>query len=125
VPPPELRKRTPHTRIFAPIQRDQQRDDFAALMDRLHAAIVERQVLRLDYRDEAGAPITREIEPMCLSFWGAWTLGAWCRLREDFRNVRPDRIDASATCGQHFAETAARRRDASLQTVGAGKPELR
>ncbi|MEO9078613.1 MAG: YafY family protein [Rhodanobacter sp.] len=124
--PPELRERASRTRIFAPVWRDQHRDDFAALMDRLHAAIGERQVLRLDYRNEAGEPSTREIEPLCLSFWGGkWTLGAWCRLRQDFRNFRPDRIDASAASGEHFSDIAARSLDAYLQAVGASKLELR
>lgn len=123
--PPELRERAARTRIFAPVWRDQHRDDFAALLDRLHAAVVERQVLQLEYRDEAGQPSAREIEPLCLSFWGGkWTLGAWCRLRQDFRNFRPDRIDASASSGEHFEETAARSLDGYLQSVGAGKLEL-
>ena len=37
---------------------------------------------------------TRTVRPLGLYFWGStWTLGAWCELREDFRNFRVDRID--------------------------------
>jgi predicted DNA-binding transcriptional regulator YafY len=120
-----LRERSTRTRIFAPVWRDQHRDDFAALIDRLHAAIVGNQVLRMDYRDEGGAVSTREIEPLCLSFWGGkWTLGAWCRLRADFRNFRPDRIDASVPSGEVFPETAEHNLASYLRAVGVDRLDL-
>ena len=123
--PPDLRERAGTTRIFAPVWRDQHREDFAVLIDQLHAAIVGNQVLRLDYRDEAGQTSTREIEPLCLSFWGGkWTLGAWCRLRGDFRNFRPDRIDAGVPTGEMFAEIGERGLAAYLRAVGVDKLDL-
>lgn len=123
--PPELRERAARTRIFAPVWRDQYREDFAALIDRLHAAIVANQVLRLEYRDEGGNASTREVEPLCLSFWGGkWTLGAWCRLRQDFRNFRPDRIDTCTSCDEVFVETDERNLAAYLRAVGVGKLDL-
>ncbi|MEO8778396.1 MAG: YafY family protein [Rhodanobacter sp.] len=124
--PPQLRERAGTTRIFAPVWRDQHREDFAALIDQLHAAILASQVLRLDYRDEAGEPSTREIEPLCLSFWGGkWTLGAWCRLRRDFRNFRPDRIAAGIPTGEVFADAAERGLAAYLRSVGVDHADLR
>ncbi|MHB1058517.1 MAG: helix-turn-helix transcriptional regulator [Rhodanobacter sp.] len=123
--PPELRERATRTRIFAPVWRDQHREDFAALIDRLHAAILGSQVLQLEYRDEGGKASTREVEPLCLSFWGGkWTLGAWCRLRRDFRNFRPDRIDSCATSDEVFIETDERNLAAYLGAVGVGKLDL-
>lgn len=123
--PPDLRERAGTTRIFAPVWRDQHRDNFAALIDQLHAAIVGNQVLRLDYRDEAGEPSTREVEPLCLSFWGGtWTLGAWCRLRGDFRNFRPDRIHVGVATGEQFAEAPNRDLAAYLRAVGVDKADL-
>ncbi|HEY8683619.1 MAG TPA: YafY family protein [Rhodanobacter sp.] len=123
--PPELRERASRTRIFAPVWRDQYRDDFAALIDRLHAAIVGNQVLQLDYRDENGSASRREVEPLCLSFWGGkWTLGAWCRLRQDFRNFRPDRIDASTPSGEIFVETSERSLAGYLRAVGVDRLDL-
>lgn len=105
--PGELRERASHTRIFAPVWRDAQQSAFAALIDLLHGAIAGQQVLRLDYRDEAGRGSAREVEPLCLSFWGgAWTLGSWCRLRGDFRNFRPDRIALCEPTGETFAARA-------------------
>ncbi|MGS0998873.1 helix-turn-helix transcriptional regulator [Rhodanobacter sp. UC4451_H18] len=124
--PPDLRERAGSTRIFAPVWRDQHREDFAALIDQLHAAIVGNQVLRLDYRDEAGQSSVREVEPLCLSFWGGkWTLGAWCRLREDFRNFRPDRIGTGTPTGEVFADVAERGLAAYLRAVGVDQLALR
>lgn len=116
--PPALRQRADHTRIFAPVWRDQHQSDFAALLDRLHTAIGDHQVLRLDYCDESERETRREIEPLCLAFWGGkWTLGGWCRLRNDFRNFRPDRIVRCEATGESFSETTGRNLAAYLAAV--------
>ena len=116
--PPELRERSRRTRIFAPEMSD--RIEATGLIDRLHAAIEARNLLRLDYRDKDERITTREVEPLCLAFWGgSWTLGAWCRLREDFRNFRPDRIAAIHDGGTTFEDTQARGLDAYLRAAGA------
>ncbi|MEW9625143.1 helix-turn-helix transcriptional regulator [Rhodanobacter geophilus] len=116
--PPELRERAARTRIYAPMWRNERTIEFAARIDRLHGAISGNRVLRLDYRDEAGRASAREVEPLCLAFWGGkWTLGAWCRLREGFRNFRPDRIDTLDETGEVFATVAGRDLDAYLQAV--------
>lgn len=89
--PGELRERSERSRVFAPDFG--QHAGLKAHIDEIHAAIVERRVVRLDYADEKGNASAREIHPLCLAFWGgSWTLGAWCRLRHDFRNFRLDRI---------------------------------
>ena len=117
--PPELRERSARTRIYAPVWRDQGKADFAARIDQLHAAIEARHVLRIDYSDEAGNTSTREVEPLCLAFWGGkWTLGTWCWLREGFRNFRPDRIVLCTVSGECFDEQPGRNLDAYLQSVG-------
>ncbi|HEV8692852.1 MAG TPA: YafY family protein [Lysobacter sp.] len=116
--PPELRERSQRTRIFAP-QLDN-RIESSGLIDQLHAAIEQSQVLRLDYRDGNGEVSQREVEPLALAFWGGtWTLGAWCRLRRDFRSFRPDRIVEFAPTGETFADDPARNLDAYLRSVGA------
>jgi len=122
--PAEMRERGRRTRIFAPPRDD--RYEATGLIDRLHAAIEARHVLRLDYRDQDGRSSLRDVEPLCLAFWGgAWTLGAWCRLRADFRSFRPDRIVAFDPvqrdgAPETFDETPARGLDAYLRAVGAG-----
>ncbi len=116
--PAELRERASHTRIFAPIWRDEQQQAFANRLDHLHACITHSRVLHLTYRDEGGKPSERDIEPLCLAFWGgAWTLGAWCRLRDGFRNFRPDRIDACSETGQRFEDHPQRNLASYLQAV--------
>jgi predicted DNA-binding transcriptional regulator YafY len=115
--PPELRERSQRTRIFAP--QLENRIESSGMIDALHAAIEHAQVLRLDYRDGNGEVTTREVEPLALAFWGgAWTLGAWCRLRADFRSFRPDRIVAHASTGEVFVEDAQRNLNAYLRSVG-------
>lgn len=118
--PEELRRRalrSLRSRIFAPAHWYETK---SGLIDNLHAAIEQHQVLRLEYRDGAGRMSAREIEPLCLAFWGgAWTLGAWCRLRCDFRNFRPDRLAAFAATGEVFVETAERGLAAYLRAAGA------
>ncbi len=56
--------------------------------------VVLRRVLRMDYRgrgQEVNTP--REVEPLGIVFYGgAWYLVAWCRLRQDYRHFRVDRI---------------------------------
>jgi predicted DNA-binding transcriptional regulator YafY len=56
--------------------------------------VVLRRVLRMDYRgrgQEVDTP--REVEPLGIVFYGgAWYLVAWCRLRQNYRHFRVDRI---------------------------------
>ena len=114
--PPELRQRAMRSRIFAPAAW---REAKSGLIDRLHEAIEEHRVLRIVYRDESSRSSLREVEPLCLAFWGgAWTLGAWCRLRTDFRNFRPDRIATFEPTGETFVETDERGLTAYLRSVG-------
>jgi len=68
-------------------------DDMAAGLERLEAASNSRTRLKLDYADAAGKRSSRTIRPLAVIFWGrAWTLAAWCELRQDFRVFRLDRI---------------------------------
>lgn len=64
-----------------------------ARIDRIEAAIEARNRLHIAYTDEAGAQTTRVLRPLGLWFWApAWTLVAWCELRDGFRTFRLDRI---------------------------------
>lgn len=59
----------------------------------VRAAINRGMRLFLDYRDADDASTERIVWPLTLLYWGAtWSLGAWCELRQDFRNFRVDRI---------------------------------
>lgn len=116
--PPDLRQRAERSRIFAPALPERLAAN--AVIDRLHEAVIHHQVLRIAYADQAGTSNEREVEPLCLAFWGgAWTLGGWCRLRRGFRNFRPDRMAAFAPTGEAFVETPERGLAAYLASVGA------
>jgi predicted DNA-binding transcriptional regulator YafY len=65
----------------------------ASILD-LQSALAERQVVHLAYRTGGRKEVThREVEPIGLVHYLAyWHLVAWCRLRNDVRDFRIDRI---------------------------------
>lgn len=70
----------------------------------LRSAIDRRESLDLSYLDRTDTVSERRIRPLGLFFWGRhWTLGAWCELREGFRNFRVDRIQTMKRSGRTFA----------------------
>ncbi|WP_067687213.1 helix-turn-helix transcriptional regulator [Nocardia jejuensis] len=59
----------------------------------LAEAIEAGRVLRITYRDKTGENTEREVEPSTFLVGGqGWYLMAWCRLREESRCFRIDRI---------------------------------
>lgn len=73
-------------------------------LGRLRKAIDEHRRVALRYEDRGGQASARTVRPLGLYFWGsAWTLGAWCELRQDFRNFRLDRIEDSDVLDSTFA----------------------
>jgi predicted DNA-binding transcriptional regulator YafY len=51
-------------------------------------------------------------------YWGAvWTLAAWCEMREDFRNLRLDRIAEAEITGESFTLQLGRTLDDFLAKV--------
>jgi len=61
----------------------------------LRTAMRNDRVVRIGYTDAKGDTSDRTIRPLGIFFWGATaTLGAWCELREAFRNFRLDRIES-------------------------------
>jgi predicted DNA-binding transcriptional regulator YafY len=61
----------------------------------LRGAIRDRQKVRMRYADGAGVQSLRTVWPLGLFYWGTrWSLGAWCELRQDFRNFRLDRVSS-------------------------------
>jgi len=72
-------------------------------IDLIERAVEKRQVLTIDYTDEAGRGSVRDIRPLGLWFWGkVWTLIAWCEMRGDFRAFRIDRIGSVIVAGRTF-----------------------
>ena len=99
--PDQEKARIARTEIHMPdwVVSDEQRK----LIDLLERAIEARDVLHLDYSDEAGKASMRDVRPLGLWFWGkVWTLVAWCELRNDFRAFRIDRIAGITPSGRTF-----------------------
>ena len=62
-------------------------------LGQLRRAIEARRLVHIDYADVEGKPSQRTLRPLICLFWeSAWTLSAWCELRQDFRQFRLDRI---------------------------------
>jgi predicted DNA-binding transcriptional regulator YafY len=70
----------------------------------LQLAVVERRVVRIDYRPRDREEVTRrDIEPLGVIFYGGhWYLVAWCRLRTALRHFRLDRIQTLETKKDRF-----------------------
>lgn len=118
--PERLRERSERSRILAPALSS--RELLRSRLDQLHEAIEARRVVHLAYTRPDQPPSERDVEPLCLVFWGqSWTLGGWCRLRRDFRNFRLDRIDALFTLDERASDDPARGLRAYLVAAGAGE----
>lgn len=82
--------------------RDGFRDDAMAV---IQEAIVRKRVVSMEYyshhRDSFS---TRDVEPLGLLFYARhWHLISYCRLREDFRDFRTDRIHNITLRDEQFA----------------------
>ena len=73
--------------------------DPAALRDAIH----EARKIAIAYIDEHGRHTRRTIRPIAMGYYvDATLLGAWCELRNDFRNFRVDRISDVRLLGERF-----------------------
>jgi predicted DNA-binding transcriptional regulator YafY len=100
---PEGRARVRRQRAGVYVARSARREPgpLAAVM----AAADERTVLQLRYAPVSGGAATeREVEPLGLvRLEQAWLLVAYCRLRQDVRAFRVDRIQRVQPTGERFA----------------------
>ncbi len=66
--------------------------------------VAQRRVLRMAYRASTrGEETQRDVEPLGVVFYGgAWYLVAWCRLRQDYRHFRIDRIHRLELRGERY-----------------------
>jgi proteasome accessory factor C len=76
----------------------------SVVFETLASATHERECVALSYqRDGAEIASVRVIEPLRLfSERGAWYVSAWCRLAEELRTFRIDRIRSAAVTGERF-----------------------
>lgn len=78
--------------------------ELRARLDAIEAATDARQRLTFGYRDKDAQATERTVRPLGLWFWGqAWTLVAWCEMRQDFSMFRVDRLQ-SLNAGEVFRD---------------------
>ena len=107
VVPDDLRSRLDQVDLYVP--DSPMAPERTALVGPLRNAIRDRNKVRVRYVRADGQASQRSVRPLALSFWGAsWMLTAWCELRDDFRNFRPDRIEDLEILGETFPEEEGR-----------------
>ncbi|MEM0900490.1 MAG: YafY family protein [Pseudomonadota bacterium] len=78
-------------------------DDVRHSLDVIERASEDRQVLVFNYEDAEGRQTSRQINPLGLWIWTqSWTALGWCRMREDFRMFRVDRMSELSATGERF-----------------------
>lgn len=69
----------------------------------IQKAVVQKEVLRIEYFSNKEADTLRYIEPIGLFYYGSsWHLIAWCRLRNGYRDFRADRIKTLKMAREKF-----------------------
>ena len=69
----------------------------------LQSSISEKQMLEIEYRNNAGVTSIRQIEPIGLVFYAAaWHTIAWCHNRHEYRNFKVVHILSVTATGKPF-----------------------
>ena len=68
----------------------------------LQNALTNYQLVKIGYINKEGISSDRIIEPFAIVSEKNWYLIAWCRLREEFRFFRPDRIQSITVLLEKF-----------------------
>ncbi|WP_147676742.1 helix-turn-helix transcriptional regulator [Algibacter pacificus] len=87
------------------IGKNWQNEKTSNFLSVVQRALTNFNVLKIDYKKESDVePILREIEPFAIyhSFSEDWIVVAWCRLRNEFRNFRIDRIKTIVSLPEKF-----------------------
>jgi len=99
--PERLKSRIPDAALFAPGFHVPKK--VGACLSELRRAVRSRHKVSFQYEDRAGTGSSRTVQPLGLFYWGStWSLGAWCEMREDFRNFRVDRVSSLRTLEKTF-----------------------
>jgi predicted DNA-binding transcriptional regulator YafY len=91
------------------------------LVGLLRRAAADRRKCGFTYTRPDGATSVRTVRPLGLFYWGAaWTLLAWCELRNDFRSFRLDRVSAPEIAEESFTPEPGKTLEDFFQRLGAG-----
>lgn len=113
--PREAAERMRETPAFV-VRKPRAADRFDEVLD----AVAARRVITLQYRDEQARESSRDVWPLGAVFSGAaWTMVAWCELRDDFRSFRLDRITGFASAGRTYPVQPGRRLEDFFQDMEA------
>jgi predicted DNA-binding transcriptional regulator YafY len=75
----------------------------------LRDAIHDARKVAIAYTDENGRHTHRTVRPIAMAYYVDVTvLGAWCELRNDFRNFRVDRIANARLLDERFIAESGR-----------------
>lgn len=108
--PDSLKGELEQTRLYSPMVRMSAQT--AAFMADLRYAIDQRNKVVIAYTRADDTLSERTIWPLGLFFWGkVWTLGAWCELRQAFRNFRLDRIESLQVNDEDYPDQSGRTLD--------------
>lgn len=78
----------------------------AGYLAEIQRAIVQKNVLRIQYENAGGEHSLREVEPVGLVFYSLnWHVIAWCWKRQDYRDFRTNRILDLTDTGLPFRKT--------------------
>jgi predicted DNA-binding transcriptional regulator YafY len=106
--PDRLRPQLHSQRLVVPDVR--MSESTTRMLGDVRDAINTRTRLFLEYRDAEDETTERIVWPLTLAYWGmSWTLGAWCELRQAFRNFRVDRIGAARGLRSTFPDEPGKR----------------
>lgn len=94
----------PHIEVFVNQRSAKNQGEFPDhFITEIQRAVVQKQVLKLDYISNQEELSQREVEPIGLFYYsGAWHLIAWCRLRNGYRDFRADRIKELVNTSKNF-----------------------
>ncbi len=91
----------------------------------IQRAVVEKQVVRLEYYSKNDEVTKRDVEPIGLFHYSsAWHLIGWCRLRNGYRDFRADRIKDLSWPGIKFDARNLLSLQEYLMTVVQGNQEV-
>ncbi|HVY21849.1 MAG TPA: YafY family protein [Steroidobacteraceae bacterium] len=114
--PPDKRRTLEATPVHAPNFFINER--MSQYMDDLRRAVNESRYVELHYADIDAKESIRRVRSLGLFYWGdRWTLGAWCELRQDFRNFRLDRISRLDVSDERFKDETGKRLNDYLKAM--------
>jgi len=103
---PTLRAQT----LVVPEMAAMQTEETTVTLGAVRDAINGHRRLYLSYSDVQDSPTERIVRPLTLVYWGfSWAVGAWCELRQDFRNFRVDRIREARALTTQFKDEPGKR----------------